>query len=161
MTSHPEPATWPKEWLEVADEYANDSNGEPLGRYLLEALRGVGALKPERAGETTQGVERLDQFIQFQNLVFNNLPEDTFAKSLLAAKIASALSAAFPALSAGPTITDLHAQAMVDKQAENEGLWFVAQYASEDYLQRELRKLHAAVEQDTKEALLRRETGAV
>ena len=35
---------------------------------------------------------------------------------------------------------------MVDDQAEDEGLWFIAQYASEGYLQQELRRLHATVE---------------
>ena len=35
---------------------------------------------------------------------------------------------------------------MVDDQAENGGLWFTAQYASEGYLQQELRRLHATVE---------------
>lgn len=35
---------------------------------------------------------------------------------------------------------------MVNKQAEDEGLWFVAETASEGYLQQELRKLHDAVE---------------
>ena len=37
-------------------------------------------------------------------------------------------------------------QALVNKQAEDEGLWFGAQYASEAYLQAALRELHAAVE---------------
>ena len=35
---------------------------------------------------------------------------------------------------------------LVDAQAEDEGLWFMAKYASEAYLQQELRKLHSAVE---------------
>ena len=35
---------------------------------------------------------------------------------------------------------------MVSKQAEDEGLWFIAETASEAYLQQELRKLHAAIE---------------
>jgi len=35
---------------------------------------------------------------------------------------------------------------MVDKQAEDEGLWFDAVTCPEAYLQRELRKLHAAIE---------------
>lgn len=35
---------------------------------------------------------------------------------------------------------------LVDKQAEDEFLWFIAQYASEDYLQKGLRLLHAKVE---------------
>ncbi len=38
------------------------------------------------------------------------------------------------------------AQRVVDEQAEDEGLWFNAMHASEGYLQQELRKLHAAIE---------------
>lgn len=37
-------------------------------------------------------------------------------------------------------------QALVDRQAEDEGLWFPNGTASEAYLQQELRKLHAAIE---------------
>lgn len=37
-------------------------------------------------------------------------------------------------------------RALVDEQAEDEGLWFIAQTAPEAYLQQELRRLHAAVE---------------
>ena len=36
---------------------------------------------------------------------------------------------------------------MVLQQAEDDGLWFIAQTAPEAYLQQELRKLHASVEQ--------------
>ena len=36
--------------------------------------------------------------------------------------------------------------ALIDAQAEDEGLWFVAQTAPEAYLQKELRRLHAAIE---------------
>jgi hypothetical protein len=35
---------------------------------------------------------------------------------------------------------------IVNKQAEDEGLWFCAETAPEAYLQQELRKLHAAIE---------------
>lgn len=35
---------------------------------------------------------------------------------------------------------------LVDVQAKDEGLWFVPVYASEAYLQRALRELHAAIE---------------
>lgn len=35
---------------------------------------------------------------------------------------------------------------IVDEQAEDDGLWFVAETASEAYLQQELRKLHAEIE---------------
>jgi Lar family restriction alleviation protein len=35
---------------------------------------------------------------------------------------------------------------IVAEQAEDDGLWFVAQTAPEAYLQQELRRLHAAVE---------------
>ena len=40
------------------------------------------------------------------------------------------------------------ALACVNKQAENGGLWFVARTGAEAYLQQELRKLHAVIEQD-------------
>ena len=36
--------------------------------------------------------------------------------------------------------------AVVNSQAEDEGLWFIAATASEAYLQQELRKLHAVIE---------------
>ena len=36
--------------------------------------------------------------------------------------------------------------AVVNEQAEDSGLWFVAESVTEDYLQRALRRLHAAVE---------------
>jgi len=35
---------------------------------------------------------------------------------------------------------------LVNKQAEDEGLWFKAKTAPEAYLQQELRKLHHAIE---------------
>jgi hypothetical protein len=38
------------------------------------------------------------------------------------------------------------ALALVDQQANDDGLWFAAQTAPEAYLQQELRKLHAAIE---------------
>ena len=38
------------------------------------------------------------------------------------------------------------AQRLVDAQAEDAGLWFIARTAPEGYLQQELRKLHAAIE---------------
>lgn len=41
-------------------------------------------------------------------------------------------------------------QAMVDAQAEDDGLWFQAATAPEAYLQQELRKLHAIIERYTK-----------
>jgi hypothetical protein len=37
---------------------------------------------------------------------------------------------------------------VVNAQAEDQGLWFIAETAAEAYLQQELRKLHDAVEQD-------------
>ena len=37
-------------------------------------------------------------------------------------------------------------QIIVDEQAEDEGLWFVAATAPEAYLQQELRRLHEAIE---------------
>jgi len=40
---------------------------------------------------------------------------------------------------------------LVQKQAEDEGLWFMPNYTTEDYLQRALRKLHSVVEREEKE----------
>jgi hypothetical protein len=40
-------------------------------------------------------------------------------------------------------------RAVVVQQAEDEGLWFVAKTAPEAYLQQELRKLHAAIEESS------------
>lgn len=40
------------------------------------------------------------------------------------------------------------AMELVEEQAEDEGLWFVARTAPEDYLQQALRRLHKAVEED-------------
>lgn len=37
-------------------------------------------------------------------------------------------------------------RALVEKQANDEGCWFVAQTCAEAYLQQQLRLLHAAVE---------------
>ena len=40
---------------------------------------------------------------------------------------------------------------LVDRQAEDAGLWFVAETAPEDYLQRHLRNLHGLIEKHTDE----------
>ena len=40
----------------------------------------------------------------------------------------------------------MSAHDLVTKQAEDDGLWFVAKHATESYLQDALRKLHTAVE---------------
>jgi hypothetical protein len=40
-------------------------------------------------------------------------------------------------------------QRLVDEQAEDAGLWFVAQTAPEAYLQQELRRLHREIEGST------------
>ena len=40
-------------------------------------------------------------------------------------------------------------QALVDKQAEDEGLFFIAKYATEEYLMLHLRQLHAVIELHT------------
>lgn len=48
-------------------------------------------------------------------------------------------------------------QLLVDKQAEDAGLWFQAKTAAEAYLQQELRRLHAVIEKDNPgQALLER-----
>ena len=41
---------------------------------------------------------------------------------------------------------------LVDSQAEDDGLWFIAKTAPEAYLQQELRKLHAVIEAEIQEA---------
>ncbi len=41
---------------------------------------------------------------------------------------------------------ETNALALVHAQAEDEGLWFLAETATEEYLQAALRRLHAAVE---------------
>lgn len=48
-------------------------------------------------------------------------------------------------------------QALVDEQSEDEGLWFCAETAPEDYLQLALRRLHAVIESA---ALSRSEKGS-
>lgn len=40
------------------------------------------------------------------------------------------------------------AQALVDAQARDEGLWFIAATAPEAYLQQALRELHRVIEQE-------------
>ena len=47
---------------------------------------------------------------------------------------------------AGLEAENARLQAIVDEQAEDEGLWFVAETAPEAYLQQELRRLHAAID---------------
>ena len=42
----------------------------------------------------------------------------------------------------------MSAHDLVTKQAEDDGLWFVAKHATEAYLQDALRKLHTAVESE-------------
>lgn len=44
-----------------------------------------------------------------------------------------------------------HPLDIVNQQAEDEGIWFMAKTASEAYLQQELRKLHQAIESHFKE----------
>jgi len=46
-------------------------------------------------------------------------------------------------------------RSLVNKQAEDEGLWFIAETAPEAYLQKELRKLHVAIEGKTQEDCVR------
>ena len=40
------------------------------------------------------------------------------------------------------------AMIVADKQAENDALWFMPEYATEDYIQKQLRYLHAILEDD-------------
>jgi len=51
----------------------------------------------------------------------------------------------------GDALTELkehRIRKLVNAQAEDEGLWFIPQYASEAYLQAALRKLHAVIEEE-------------
>lgn len=41
---------------------------------------------------------------------------------------------------------------IVEEQAHDDGLWFIAEHAAEAYLQQALRRLHAAIERATDEA---------
>jgi len=43
-------------------------------------------------------------------------------------------------------VTIKHLKKLVARQAEDEGLWFVAQYVTEAYLQKALRLFHEAIE---------------
>ena len=46
-------------------------------------------------------------------------------------------------------------QSVVNEQAENEGLWFRAEYATEAYLQSELRRLHEVIDGKTGDEIAR------
>jgi len=46
---------------------------------------------------------------------------------------------------------------LVQKQAEDDGLWFITRSASEAYLQQELRRLHATIEREEPEYLALKE----
>lgn len=48
--------------------------------------------------------------------------------------------------------TSVSAREVVDRQANDPGLWFVPTNSTEAYLQRALRELHAAVEGESQEA---------
>jgi hypothetical protein len=48
-------------------------------------------------------------------------------------------------MSIGKAVSDI--EQFVANQANDEGLWFVAQTGAEGYLQQELRSLHKAVEE--------------
>ena len=52
------------------------------------------------------------------------------------------------------------AMAIVNEQSEREDLWFKAEYITEDLLQRELRRLHAAIEGVSQEECALRALGA-
>ena len=52
----------------------------------------------------------------------------------------------YTAYLAGYTAAMEKAQALVDEQAEDPGLWFMAEQFREAHLQQELRRLHAVIE---------------
>ena len=78
-----------------------------------------------------QALEALDEADTFHR----NLPDQRARRLAAMAALRAAL--------AQPSIS----QQVVDEQAEDEGLWFRAETAAEAYLQQELRRLHAAVEE--------------
>lgn len=43
-------------------------------------------------------------------------------------------------------IDEVAIKAVVDEQADDDGLWFIPTTITEDYLQRALRRLHAVIE---------------
>lgn len=49
-------------------------------------------------------------------------------------------------------MNEIAIKAIVAEQAEDDGLWFIAQTAPEAYLQQELRRLHAVIENKSPEA---------
>jgi hypothetical protein len=52
-----------------------------------------------------------------------------------------------PTARPGQAVTTLKSlKRLVERQAKDEGLWFIAEYASEAYLQKALRLLHEAIE---------------
>lgn len=92
-------------------------------------------------------------------------PDDDDWISAMAKAYAAMLAAAPPAQAPQPVAKEI--RAIVDRQAEDDGLWFQAQTAPEAYLQAALRVLHAAIEAappaqiaeqaDARDAELRRE----
>ncbi len=46
----------------------------------------------------------------------------------------------------GADVNEAEIRAVVNEQAEDDGLWFVPETITEDYLQRALRRLHAVIE---------------
>lgn len=77
------------------------------------------------------------------NYLASNPPQSSAAWD-----IRNAISREIAALStAPPSPVTREARLLVAQQAEDEGLWFVAQYASEAYLQQALRELHSVIEE--------------
>ena len=67
---------------------------------------------------------------------YSNVPLNTNSK----------LSDLLDAALQSPRVPVIEILETVLEQAEDEGLWFNAKYASEAYLQQELRRLHAIIE---------------
>lgn len=124
-------------------------NGQPCGRRLRSSRRLVCWVhrtdaRDARIRADAADAERARIAAGVRGLAGQNdrrdWPSDLIPRAAVLRIIAEATDdLASPAVPEGPW-------AIVDEQAEDEGLWFIARTAPEAYLQQELRRLHAAVE---------------
>lgn len=107
-------------------------------------------------GEAADEIERL---WAWQSRASQVLPLiDRHAGTQLAEFVGALLRNEVPPSTGAPEFDrpfEPNALAIVNEQAEDKGLWFVPKYASEDYLQEALRRLHEAVEGKTREECAR------
>lgn len=77
-----------------------------------------------------------------------------YGKAICRSRNQNCLRKAGKTMSDKPATSTNPALDLVHEQAKDDGLWFIAKYASEAYLQNSLRELHAAVEQGAAERAL-------